>query len=69
MKTVAKDKDILTLEETITHFGLSRRKFHSLIHEGKNTFAVKYYNGRTLIIKSEFAKYLEEHPEIRRQER
>lgn len=69
VKTVAANKDILTLEETITLFKLSRRKFHDLIHEGGNTFAVKYYNERTLIIKSEFARYLDAHPEIRRQER
>lgn len=68
MKTAAENKDILTLEETVTYFGLSRRKFRELIHEGGNAFAVKYYNERTLIIKDEFEKYLDKHPEIRRRE-
>ena len=69
MRTRPEDKDILTREETIVLFKLSRRKFADVVHEGKNSFAVKYYDGRTLIIKSEFAKYLDKHPEIRRQER
>jgi hypothetical protein len=66
MRTKAKDKEILTVEETIEHYTLSRRKFHALLHEGSNSFSVKYYNGRTLILKPQFEEYLDKHPEVRR---
>lgn len=32
-------------------------------------FIAFYYNGRRLILKKEFERYLKEHPEIRRRER
>ena len=58
MRTKAKDKEILTVEETIEHYTLSRRKFHALLHEGSNSFSVKYYNGRTLILRPQFSSML-----------
>ena len=66
MKTKAKDKEILTVEETIEHYGLSRRKFRTLLQQGSNTFTVRYYNGRTLVLKPQFEDYLDKHPEVRR---
>lgn len=66
MKTRAEDKGVLTLDETIGLYALSRRKFRALIQKGGNSFSVKYYNGRTLILKPQFEEFLEEHPEIRR---
>ena len=66
MMTEAKDKDILTSEEAITLYGVSRRKFWALLHEGSNTFSVKYYGNRTLILRPQFESYLARHPEIRR---
>ena len=66
MRTKAKDKEILTVEETIKLYTLSRRKFHALLHEGSNSFSVKYYGERTLILKPQFEEYLGTHPEIRR---
>ncbi len=66
MKTKAKDKEILTVEEAIEHYKLSRIKLLALLHEGSNSFSVKYYNNRTLILKPQFEEYLKQHPEIRK---
>ncbi|MCR5100352.1 MAG: DNA-binding protein [Butyrivibrio sp.] len=68
MKTKTEDKEILTVDESISHFRLSRRKFASLLQKDNNSFVVKYFNGRRLIIKNELEKYVNEHPEIRRRE-
>lgn len=62
----AGQRDILNQEEAIVHFGLSRRKFYKLLKEGKDTPFMAMYGGRRLIIRTEFAKYLEKHPELRR---
>lgn len=62
----AEQKDILNQEEAIVYFGLSRRKFYKLLKEGKNTPFMAMYGSRRLIIRTEFAKYLEKHPELRR---
>ena len=66
MNTPATDKEILTLEETRTMYCLSPRKFADLIHKGPNTFSVKYFGSRTLILRPQFEEYLARHPEIRR---
>lgn len=65
-KPMASEKDILNQEEAIAHFGLSRRKFYKLLKEGKDTPFMAMYGSRRLIIRTEFAKYLEKHPELRR---
>lgn len=65
-KPMASEKDILNQEEAIVHFGLSRRKFYKLLKEGKDTPFMAMYGSRRLIIRTEFAKYLEKHPELRR---
>lgn len=65
-KPMANEKDILNQEEAIVHFGLSRRKFYKLLKEGKDTPFVAMYGSRRLIIRTEFVKYLEKHPELRR---
>lgn len=65
-KPTAEQKDILNQEEAIVHFGLSRRKFYKLLKEGKNIPFMAMYGSRKLIIRTEFAKYLEKHPELRR---
>ncbi|WP_026658394.1 hypothetical protein [Butyrivibrio sp. AC2005] len=59
------DKRIITPEEAITFYVLSRRKMWKLMDEHTD-FTVKYYDGRNLIIRAEFEKYLENHPELRR---
>ena len=65
-KPAAEQKDILNQEEAIVYFGLSRRKFYKLLKEGKNIPFMAMYGSRRLIIRTEFAKYLETHPELRR---
>ena len=66
MKTMPKDKEILTIEEAIGLFCLSRRKFRELLKNEECDFAIKYCNSRTLILKKQFEEYLSKHPEIRR---
>ncbi len=66
MKTMPKDKEILTIEEAIGLFCLSRRKFRELLKNEECDFAIKYYNSRRLIQKRKFELYLSQHPEIRR---
>lgn len=65
-KPTAGEKDILNQEEAIVYFGLSRRKFYKLLAEGKDTPFMAMYGSRRLILRTEFAKYLEKHPELRR---
>lgn len=65
-KPSAEQKDVLNQEEAIVYFGLSRRKFYKLLKEGKDTPFMAMYGSRRLIIRTEFAKYLEKHPELRR---
>ncbi len=65
-KPTADEKDILNQEEAIVHFELSRRKFFKLLKDGKNLPFIAMYGSRRLIIRTEFAKYLEKHPELRR---
>lgn len=65
-KPSAEQKDILNQEEAIVYFGLSRRKFYKLLKEGKNIPFMAMYGSRRLIIRNEFEKYLERHPELRR---
>ncbi len=65
-KPTADEKDILNQEEAIVHFELSRRKFFKLLKDGKNLPFMAMYGSRRLIIRTEFSKYLEKHPELRR---
>lgn len=68
MKPQLKDKDVLTVQEAVEYFELSRRKFYALLKEERLPFVAFYYNKRRLILRAEFVMYLEEHPEIRRRE-
>lgn len=69
MKPNIKDKDTMTVQETVVHYKLSRRKFYELLHQDGLEFIAFYYNGQRLILRTEFEKYLNKHPEIRRRER
>lgn len=60
-------KDALNPQEAIEYFVLSRRKFYALLKQEGLGF-IAYYGERKLIIRNEFAKYLLEHPELRRKE-
>lgn len=59
------EKELITPDEAISFYTLSIRKTRALMKEETN-FIVKYYDGRSLIIRREFEKYLENHPELRR---
>lgn len=61
------EKETLTPEETIVYFRLSRRKFYDT-YKKDNSFIVRYFDGRRLIIRAEFEKYLSQHPELRRRD-
>ena len=65
-KPAAEQKDILNQEEAIVYFELSRRKFYKLLKDGKDNKFVAKYGSRRLIIRSEFEKYLAEHPGLKR---
>ena len=67
-KTVLEEKDFLNPEEAIVYFKLSRRKFYKLLTDGKKKEFMAMYGSRRLIIRTEFEKYLQKHPEIRRRE-
>ena len=65
-KATPESKDVLNPTEAIEYFGLSRRKFYSLLQKkSKHSFVVPY-GSRKLIIKTAFEKYLKAHPELRR---
>lgn len=66
MKPQIEKKDVLTVQEALMYYQLSRRKFYALLHEEGLTFLVFYYDGRRLLIRKEFEKYLNMHPELRR---
>lgn len=59
------DKELITPAEAIDYYTLSWRKVGALM-DTKNSFTVKYYDDRSLIIRHEFEKYLACHPELRR---
>ncbi len=62
-------KCIITVHEAAEHYVLNHRKFYKLLHQEGLNFLVYYYGGRRLIIREEFEKYLEEHPELKRRKR
>ena len=56
------EKETLTVEEAISLFGLSRRKFWKLMN-GMDTIPVlAMYGSRRLIIRSELELWLKNHP-------
>ena len=65
-KATPESKDVLNPTEAIDYFGLSRRKFYSLLQEKSKHSFVILYGTRKLIIKTAFEKYLNAPPELRR---
>ena len=51
--------------EAAAFFNLSRRKFFRFLESGEKFPFMAFYKERKLIIKSEFEKYLESHPEMK----
>ena len=66
MKADLSQKDVLNPLETINLFVLSRRKFYDLLKHNKGLKFLAKYGTRNLIIRTEFEKYLQSHPELRR---
>lgn len=63
MRAALSEKAILNPGEAIRLYDLSARRFYRLIQGRKRLPFVALYNKRKLIIRSEFDKYLEQHPE------
>lgn len=61
------EKDVLTQQETVDLFVLSRRRFHDFMDKTDSADFLVYYRGRKLILRVAFEKYLLHHPELRRQ--
>ena len=67
MKRVpVQEKELITVEEAVNHYSLIYGRFRKLVKEENLSFTVRYYGERTLLIRKELEKYLEEHPEVRR---
>ena len=60
------EKELITVEEAISYYNLIVVRFRKLVKEDGLSFTVRYFGNRTLLIRKELEKYLEEHPEIRR---
>lgn len=67
MKRVpVQEKELITVEEAVNHYNLIVVRFRKLVKEENLSFTVRYFGNRTLLIRKELEKYLEEHPEARR---
>ena len=70
MKRVpVQEKELITVEEAMSYYNLIVVRFRKLVKEENLSFTVRYYGKRTLLIRKELEKYLEEHPEVRRDSR
>ena len=56
------EKETLTVEEAISLFGLSRRKFWKLMNGMDTILFLAMYGSRRLIIRSELELWLQNHP-------
>ena len=56
------EKETLTVEEAISLFGLSRRKFWKLMKSMDTIPFLAMYGSRRLIIRSELELWLKNHP-------
>ena len=63
MRAALAEKAILNPGEAIRLYDMSARRFYRLIQGRKRLPFLALYNKRKLIIRSEFDKYLEQHPE------
>ena len=64
-KPALAEKETLNPGEAAAFYNLSRRKFFRLLERGEKYPFLAFYKERKLIIRSEFEKYLEAHPEIK----
>ena len=68
-KPILEEKDILNTNEAIALFVFSKRKFYKLLKENRQLNFLAMYGSRKLIIRTEFQKYLDKHPELKRRRR
>ena len=64
-KPALAEKETLNPGEAAAFYNLSRRKFLRLLESDEKFPFLAFYKERKLIIRSEFEKYLESHPEIK----
>ena len=64
-KPALAEKETLNPGETAALYNLSRRKFFRLLQSDEKFPFLAYYKERKLIIRNEFEKYLESHPEMK----
>ena len=64
-KPALAEKETLNPGEAAAFYNLSRRKFFRFLESGGKFPFLAFYKERKLIIRSEFEKYLEAHPEIK----
>ena len=64
-KPALEDKDTLNPGEAAAFYNLSRRKFFRFLKSDEKYPFLAFYKERKLIIRSEFEKYLEAHPDIK----
>ena len=60
-KPILAEKETLTVEEAISLFNLSRRKFRRLIETTEPCF-MALYGSRRLVIRTELERWLKHHP-------
>ena len=58
------EKDLFNPEEAIEFYGLSRRKFAQFLNSDEKLPFIAFYRSRKIIIRSEYERYMEEHPEV-----
>ena len=63
MRPDLETKAILNPGEAIQLYGMSIRRFRQLIQQRRKLPFLALYHKRKLIIRAEFDKYLEDHPE------
>ena len=59
------EKEMFSLREAAEFYNLSYRKFYRMIETGNRFPFLAYYKQRRLIIRSDFEKYLEMHPDLK----
>ena len=67
MRPALETKEILNPGEAIQLYGMSARRFQRLLQSKRKLPFLALYHKRKLIIRAEFDKYLEEHPEEKEQ--
>ena len=59
------EKDLLTSEETIKYFNLSRRKWYDFLNSDRSKKFVVGYRSRRLILREEFEEFLNKNKKVK----